>query len=101
MVFKPVSERLRICVHSNMAWLLQLITPAAAAATATATAAAAAAAAAELLIPDLNWRTASVFGVPIPPPLNIAIRPNKFEVSAPHALGHLCASWASRAALGK
>lgn len=33
----------------------------------------------ELLIPDLNWRTASVFGVPIPPPLNIAIRPNKFE----------------------
>lgn len=35
---------------------------------------------AELLIPDLNWRTASVLGVPIPPPLNIAIRPNKFEV---------------------
>jgi hypothetical protein len=60
-----------------MAWPLQLITPAAAA-TATATAAAAAA---ELLIPDLNWRTASVFRLPIPPPLNIAIRPNKFEVS--------------------
>ncbi|KAF6262445.1 hypothetical protein COO60DRAFT_1699303 [Scenedesmus sp. NREL 46B-D3] len=33
----------------------------------------------ELLIPDLNWRTASVLGLPIPPPLNIAIRPNKFE----------------------
>jgi hypothetical protein len=34
----------------------------------------------QLRIPDLNWRTASVFGVPIPPPLNIAIRPSKFEV---------------------
>lgn len=33
----------------------------------------------ELLIPALNWRTASVLGLPIPPPLNIAIRPNKFE----------------------
>jgi hypothetical protein len=42
---------------------------------------AAAADAAELLIPDLNWRTASVLGLPLPPPLNIAIRPNKFEVS--------------------
>lgn len=36
---------------------------------------------AELLIPALNWRTAKVLGLPIPPPLNIAIRPNKFEVS--------------------
>lgn len=35
---------------------------------------------AELLIPALNWRTASVLGLSIPPPLNIAIRPNKFEV---------------------
>lgn len=35
---------------------------------------------AELYIPALNWRTASVLGLPIPPPLNIAIRPNKFEV---------------------
>eukprot|EP00878_Enallax_costatus_P030376 GHUV01033069.1.p1 GENE.GHUV01033069.1~~GHUV01033069.1.p1 ORF type:complete len:182 (+),score=42.69 GHUV01033069.1:117-662(+) len=34
---------------------------------------------AELYIPDLNWRTAKVFGIPIPPPLNIAVRPNHFE----------------------
>jgi hypothetical protein len=38
---------------------------------------------AELLIPALNWRTARVLGLPIPPPLNIAIRPNKFEVCPP------------------
>lgn len=35
---------------------------------------------AELLIPALNWRTARVLGLPIPPPLNIAIRPNRFQV---------------------
>eukprot|EP00775_Hariotina_reticulata_P001609 gene1609-1949_t len=33
----------------------------------------------ELLIPALNWRTASVLGIPIPPPLNIDIKPKLFE----------------------
>ena len=33
-----------------------------------------------LLIPDLNFRTAKLLGLPIPPPLNIAIRPEKLEV---------------------
>ena len=37
----------------------------------------------QLNIPALNWRTASVFGIPIPPPLQIAIQPLKFEVGAP------------------
>lgn len=32
-----------------------------------------------LNIPALNWRTASIFGVPIPPPLNIAINPQRLE----------------------
>lgn len=30
-----------------------------------------------LLIPDLNYATARIFGIPIPPPLNIAILPTK------------------------
>ncbi|KAI8474316.1 MAG: hypothetical protein J3K34DRAFT_408169 [Monoraphidium minutum] len=34
---------------------------------------------AELNIPALNYKTASIFGVPIPPPLNIAILPQRFE----------------------
>jgi hypothetical protein len=33
-----------------------------------------------LAIPDLNYKTASVLGLPIPPPLNIAIVPSKLEV---------------------
>lgn len=33
-----------------------------------------------LLIPDLNYKTASIFGIPIPPPLNIAITPVRLEV---------------------
>ena len=32
-----------------------------------------------LNIPALNYKTASIFGVPIPPPLNIAIEPRRFE----------------------
>lgn len=32
-----------------------------------------------LNIPALNYKTASIFGVPIPPPLNIAIVPQRFE----------------------
>lgn len=31
-------------------------------------------------IPALNFRTASIFGIPIPPPLNIAIVPSTLEV---------------------
>lgn len=30
-----------------------------------------------LQIPDLNYTTARIFGIPIPPPLNIAILPTK------------------------
>jgi len=33
-----------------------------------------------LSIPDLNWRTTKVLGVPLPPPFNIAIRPLSLEV---------------------
>jgi len=32
-----------------------------------------------LNIPALNYKTASIFGIPIPPPLNIAIIPQRFE----------------------
>mmetsp|Transcript_7349 Transcript_7349/g.18236 ORF Transcript_7349/g.18236 Transcript_7349/m.18236 type:complete len:237 (-) Transcript_7349:358-1068(-) len=32
-----------------------------------------------LVIPPLCWKTASIFGVPIPPPLNIAIKPQRLE----------------------
>jgi hypothetical protein len=35
-----------------------------------------------LVIPDLSWRTTTLFFVPIPPPLNIAITPKRLEVSA-------------------
>jgi hypothetical protein len=36
--------------------------------------------ASKLLIPALSWRTASMFGVPIPPPLKIDIYPSRLEV---------------------
>jgi hypothetical protein len=33
-------------------------------------------------IPALSWRTARIFGVPLPPPLNIAIAATRLEVRA-------------------
>lgn len=33
-----------------------------------------------LVIPDFSYRTASLFGLPIPPPLNITIKPLRLEV---------------------
>jgi hypothetical protein len=36
-----------------------------------------------LVIPALNYKTASILGLPIPPPLNIAIVPSKLEVRWP------------------
>eukprot|EP00983_Pelagomonas_calceolata_P023181 729971-Pelagomonas_calceolata.AAC.1 len=33
-----------------------------------------------LVIPDLDWRTGSLFRLPIPPPINIAIKPQRLEV---------------------
>lgn len=38
---------------------------------------------ATLTIPDLNWRSARILGVPLPPPLNIAILPQTLEVRPP------------------
>jgi len=32
-----------------------------------------------LVIPDLDWRTGSLFRLPIPPPINIAIKPQRLE----------------------
>lgn len=32
-----------------------------------------------LVIPDFSFRTASMFGLPVPPPLNIAIKPLRLE----------------------
>jgi len=32
-----------------------------------------------VVIPDLSWRTATIFSIPIPPPLNIAIVPQLLE----------------------
>ncbi|MEW5314736.1 MAG: hypothetical protein WDW38_006208, partial [Sanguina aurantia] len=40
-----------------------------------------------LLIPDLNYKTASIFGIPIPPPLNIAITPVRLEGTLDPATG--------------
>jgi hypothetical protein len=40
-----------------------------------------------LTIPALNYKTASIFGVPIPPPLNIAITPQRFEGELDPATG--------------
>ena len=34
----------------------------------------------KLTIPDLNWRTTRILGLPLPPPFNIAIQPRKLEV---------------------
>eukprot|EP00879_Flechtneria_rotunda_P014911 GHRR01015580.1.p1 GENE.GHRR01015580.1~~GHRR01015580.1.p1 ORF type:complete len:193 (+),score=63.93 GHRR01015580.1:442-1020(+) len=42
-----------------------------------------------LLIPALNWQTAAAFGIPIPPPLNIAIVPQQFEGVLNLATGQL------------
>lgn len=33
-----------------------------------------------LVIPDLSFRNTSMFGIPMPPPLNIEIKPRIFEV---------------------
>jgi hypothetical protein len=33
-----------------------------------------------VVIPPLNWKSATLFGVPIPPPLNIRIEPQRLEV---------------------
>ncbi|GBF96169.1 hypothetical protein Rsub_08917 [Raphidocelis subcapitata] len=51
---------------------------------------------AELNIPALNWRTASIFGVPIPPPLNIAIVPQRFEGTLDRATGVMELSFLAR-----
>ncbi|KAF8057654.1 hypothetical protein HT031_006003 [Scenedesmus sp. PABB004] len=45
--------------------------------------------AAGLAIPALSWRTASVLGLPLPPPLEIAIRPRKLEGELDTATGRL------------
>ncbi|GFH27410.1 uncharacterized protein HaLaN_25727 [Haematococcus lacustris] len=42
-----------------------------------------------VIIPDLSWRTASLFKVPIPPPLNIAITPLKLEGTVDLATGQM------------
>ena len=41
---------------------------------------------ATLTIPDLNWRSARILGLPLPPPLNIAIEPRQLQARvAAHA----------------
>jgi len=40
-----------------------------------------------LRIPDLNFGTASIFGLPIPPPLNIAIQPKRLAGTVQPASG--------------
>ncbi|KAJ9527028.1 hypothetical protein QJQ45_025259 [Haematococcus lacustris] len=42
-----------------------------------------------VIIPDLSWRTASLFKVPIPPPLNIAITPLKLQGTVDLATGQM------------
>ncbi len=40
-----------------------------------------------LIIPDMSYRTATLMGLlPIPPPLNIAIKPRSLEVGSTHGL---------------
>lgn len=42
-----------------------------------------------LVIPDLSYRTTSIIGVPMPPPLNIAISPQKLEGDINLATGQI------------
>lgn len=49
-----------------------------------------------LNIPALNYKTASIFGIPIPPPLNIAIIPQRFEGELDTATGEMRLNFLAR-----